>query len=165
MNRPGFETVLGLRFLSLIAFPVGAALLSVYQRSPLALAGLAGLMLLVSLVERRRMSVQMAGGQSLILGFAFRLGLLVGVFVLFTGLLALFRDTALAREFGPPDLFILCGTALAALAANEVSARIAGRRIEEVRTTLNAAMRPEAGPADAGGEIIEGEVIGGDPPR
>ena len=64
MNQPGLQTVLSLRLLSLVAFPLGAALLAIYQRSPLALAGLAGLMLAVSLVERRRLSIQQVGGGS-----------------------------------------------------------------------------------------------------
>ena len=167
MNQPGLQTVLSLRLLSLVAFPLGAALLAIYQRSPLALAGLAGLMLAVSLVERRRLSIQQVGGGSLFMGFAFRLGLLIGVFILFTGILTLFRDTALARTIALPDLLILGGTTLLALAANEISARIAGRQIAEVRTGFEAAMRAQrGGPASEGsGDIIEGEIIDADPPR
>jgi hypothetical protein len=167
MNQPGLQTVLSLRLLSLVAFPAGAALLAIYQRSPLALAGLAGLMLAVSLVERRRLSIQQVGSGSLFMGFAFRLGLLIGVFILFTGVMTLFRDTALARSIATPDLLILGGTTLTALAANEISARIAGRQIADVRTGLEAAIRAQqGGPAAEGqGEILEGEIIDADPPR
>lgn len=166
MNRPGLQTVLNLRLVSLFAFPFGAALLAIYQRSPLALAGLAALMLAVSLVERRRIAVAQVSGASLFMGFAFRLGLLIGVFVLFTGLLTLFRDTALAREIALPDLLILGGTAGLALGANEVSARIAGRQIAEVRSGLEAALRAQQGGAavPGDGEIIEGEIIDRDLP-
>lgn len=165
MNPAGLQTVIGLRLVSLIAFPMGAALLAVYQRSPLALAGLAALMLAVSLVERRRLSVTQVEGANLFMGFAFRLGLLIGVFILFAGVLTLFRDTALARSLALPDLLILGGTAALALATNEVSARLAGRQINAVRTELQAVMRArQGGPAaEGGGEIIEGEIIDTDP--
>jgi hypothetical protein len=105
-------------------------------------------------------------GASLFMGFAFRLGLLIGVFVLFTGLLTLFRDTALAREIALPDLLILGGTAGLALGANEVSARIAGRQIAEVRSGLEAALRAQQGGAavPGDGEIIDGEIIDRDLP-
>ena len=167
MNQPGLQTVITLRLVSLIAFPMGAALLAIYQRSPLALAGLAALMLVVSLIERRRIAVAQVNGASLVMGFAFRLGLLIGVFVLFNGVLTLFRDTALARTLALPDLLILGATTAAALIGNEVSARIAGRQINAVRSELQAAMRAhQGGPAAEGdGEIIEGEIIDPDPPR
>lgn len=169
MTQPGLQTVISLRLVSLIAFPMGAALLAIYQRSPLALAGLAALMLAVSLFERRRLAVAQVNGASLFMGFAFRLGLLIGVFILFNGVLTLFRDTALARGLDLPDLLILGFTTALALITNEVSARIAGNQINAVRTELQAAMRAQQGsPAAAGdGEIIEGEIIDidRDPPR
>lgn len=164
MRQPGLHTALTLRLISTIAFPAGAALLSIFERSPLALAGLAGLMLVASLVERRRLLMQPGPNRSLVMGFGVRLGLLLGVFVAFTGVLALFRDTALARTLGLEDFLILAATTIAALVANEISARIAGRHLQEARAGLEAAMRPGPG-APGGGPIIDGEILGRDPPR
>lgn len=163
------KTALKLRLVSLLAFPAGAALMAVYQRSPLALAVLAAVMLGVSLFERRRLAAvagaqAMMTGASLLGGFGFRLGLLIGIFVLTLGTLALFRDTSLARVFSGVDLALIALPAGVALAANEISARIARREFSGLQTQLSAGFGAPGGPAQEGGEIIEGEIIGEDEP-
>lgn len=171
--RATLQTALTLRLASLLAFPFGAALMAIFQRSPLALALLTAAMLAVGLYERRRMAtaagVQTAiSGASLITGFGFRLGLLIAIFILTVGVLALFRDTSLARQLATIDLALIALPAAVALIANEISARIALREFGDVRTQLSAAFGqpPGSGPANEGGDIIEGEIIDADePPR
>lgn len=162
------KTALWLRLVSLMAFPAGAVLMAVYQRSPLTLAVLTAAMLLVSLIERRRMGVAgtiNTGG--LVAGFAVRLGLLIGLFVLVNGVLTLFRDTVLARALGTADAVIIALAAGAALAANEISARIAKREIGALRSAFDEnVQRSRGGPGrpGVGGDIIEGEIIPDDEP-
>lgn len=169
--RATLQTALTLRVVSLLAFPFGAALMAIFQRSPLALALLTGAMLAVGLYERRRMAAAAGtqtaiSGASLLTGFGFRLGLLIGIFILTVGILALFRDTSLARELAGIDLALIALPAGVALAANEISARIASRELADVRSQLSAAFGQPAGPASAEGDIIEGEIIDPDgPPR
>lgn len=154
------KTALWLRLVSLLAFPAGAVLMAIYQRSPPALAVLAAVMLLVGLVERRRMGAANAiNTAGLVAGFAVRLGLLIGLFVLVNGVLTLFRDTVLARSLGAPDALIAALAAGAALAANEISARIARREIGALRSALDDNLRPGPASPHAGGDIIEGEII------
>ncbi|MBY9066442.1 hypothetical protein K1X12_06005 [Hyphomonas sp. WL0036] len=164
-------TALWLRLASLLAFPFGAALMAIYQRSPLALALLTAAMLAVSLYERRRLASatgtqSLIDGASLLTGFAFRLGLLIAIFVLTVGVLALFRDTSLARELAGTDFILIALPVGIALAANEISARIARREFSAAQTEISAAFarQPEPGATDAGGEIIEGEIIDADEP-
>lgn len=171
--RATLQTALTLRLASLLAFPAGAALMAIFQRSPLALALLTAAMLAVSLYERRRMAsaagAQTAiSGASLLTGFGFRLGLLIGIFILTVGVLALFRDTSLARQLAAIDLALIALPAGIALIANEISARIAVREFSEVRSQLSAAFGQPGGPAggDGDGDIIEGEIIDPEgPPR
>ncbi|MFN3314138.1 MAG: hypothetical protein ACK46Q_11815 [Hyphomonas sp.] len=163
------KTVLKLRLLSLAAFPAGAFLLAILQRSPFALGILAATMLAVSLYERRRLA-GIAGipavlrPAQLAMGFAFRLGLLIGVFVLTLGVLALFRDTSLAREITLLDAGIAALTAAIALIANEISARMAGPGLAGMRTELSAAFHRQ-GEGNVEGIVIEGEVIDPDEPK
>ncbi len=163
------KTAFKLRLLSLAAFPAGAFLLAVVQRSPFALGILAAAMLAVSLYERRRLA-GIAGipavlrPAQLAMGFAFRLGLLIGVFVLTLGVLALFRDTSLAREITFLDGGIAGLTGAAALIANEISARLAGPGIAGMRTELGAAFQ-RRGDGNVEGIVIEGEVIDPDEPE
>ncbi|KCZ89902.1 hypothetical protein HHI_13860 [Hyphomonas hirschiana VP5] len=171
--RATLQTALTLRLASLLAFPFGAALMAIFQRSPLALALLTAAMLAVGLYERRRMATAAGAqtaisGASLLTGFGFRLGLLIGIFILTVGVLALFRDTSLARELALIDFALIALPTAIALIANEISARIAVREFSDVRTQLSAAFGqpPGSGPADGAGEIIEGEIIDSDrPPR
>ncbi|MFN4183798.1 MAG: hypothetical protein ACK4M6_03370 [Hyphomonas sp.] len=169
--RATLQTALILRLASLLAFPFGAALMAIFQRSPLALALLTGAMLAVSLYERRRMAAAAGAqtavsGASLLTGFGFRLGLLIGIFVVTIGILALFRDTSLARQLELIDLALIALPAALALIANEISARIAVRELSDVHAQLNAAFGQPTGPANIGGDIIEGEIIDSDrPPR
>lgn len=167
---PRLRTIVWLRLTALAAFPAGAVLMAIYQRGPLSLGVLAAAMLAVSLYERRRLAA-VAGAEttvslaSLAMGFAFRLGLLIGLFILSVGLLALFRDTSLARGLGLIDLGLTGLSAALALAANEISARMARADFAAVHTELTTAFRPPGSPG-AGGDIIEGEIIDtGDPPR
>lgn len=167
--RATLQTALTLRLASLLAFPFGAALMAMFQRSPLALALLTAAMLAVGLYERRRMATAAGAqtavtGASLLTGFGFRLGLLIGIFVVTIGVLALFRDTSLARQLALIDFVLIALPAAIALIANEISARIAVREFSEVRTQLSAAFGQPPGPANTGGDIIEGEIIEDDPP-
>jgi hypothetical protein len=138
--------------------------LAVLQRSPFALALLALAMLLAGLIERRRMA-QLMGETALLrparlaMGFAFRLGLLVGLFILSLGLLALFRTTTLAREIGLLDLAVILPPLLIALGLNALSALVAGRSTAEARRLVGAAMAASRGPPEGQGEIIEGEIL------
>jgi hypothetical protein len=164
--RATLQTALGLRLASLMAFPAGAALMAIFQRSPLALALLTGAMLAVGLYERRRLATAAGAqtaisGASLLTGFGFRLGLLIGIFILTVGVLALFRDTSLARELAAIDLALIALPSLVALIANEISARIAVREFGDVHAQLSAAFSQPggSGPASEGGDIIEGEII------
>ncbi|MFN4023319.1 MAG: hypothetical protein ACK4MQ_00680 [Hyphomonas sp.] len=164
------RTIVWLRLAALLAFPGGAVLMAIYQRGPLSLAVLTAAMLAVSLYERRRLA-GVAGVEtpvspaSVAMGFAFRLGLLIGLFVLSVGFLALFRDTSLARGLGMIDLGLTGLSAATALAANEISARMARSDFTAVHTEITAAFHPPGSPG-AGGDIIDGEIIDPDePPR
>ena len=146
-------------------------MLAILQRSPFALGILAATMLAVSLYERRRLAgiagiPNVLGPAQLAMGFAFRLGLLIGVFVVTLGILALFRDTSLAREISFLDIAIAVLTAAIALIANEVSARMAGPGIAGMRAELSTAFhqRGEDG-RNVEGVVIEGEVIDPDEPK
>ena len=163
---PRLRTIVWLRLTALAAFPAGALLMAIYQRGPLSLGVLAAAMLAVSLYERRRLAAVAGAGTtvnltSLSMGFAFRLGLLIGLFILSVGLLALFRDTSLARGLGLIDLGLTGLSAGFALAANEISARMARSDFAAVHTEITAAFRP---PGSPGGDIIEGEIIDPDEP-
>ena len=154
------KTAVSLRLGSLLAFPAGAVLMAILERSWLSIAALAAAMLAVSLFERRRigraLGVEIRSNSfSLMMGLAVRFGLLTGLFVVMLGLLALFRDTALARQLGLPDLAVIILSAGGALLANALSARLA---IAETGT-------PPSGPGApaAGGVVIEGEIIKRDP--
>lgn len=165
---PRLRTIVWLRLAALLAFPAGAVLMAIYQRGPLSLAVLAAAMLAVSLFERRRLAgaagvERQVSPANVAMGFAFRLGLLIGLFVLSVGLLALFRDTSLARGLGGIDLGVTGISAAIALAANEISARMARSDFAAVHTEITAAFRPPRSPG-SGGDIIEGEVIDPDEP-
>lgn len=170
--RATLQTALGLRLASLLAFPAGAALMAIFQRSPLALALLTAAMLAVGLYERRRLAAAAGAqtaisGATVLTGFGFRLGLLIAIFVITVGILALFRDTSLARQLELIDFALIALPAAVALAANEISARIARRELGDVQSQLTAAFGGHPrGPAapDAGGDIIEGEIIDADDP-
>jgi hypothetical protein len=152
-----------LRLAGLLAFPFGVFLVAVMQRSPLMVAVLAAGMIGVSLVERLRLA-SLAGAPApvalapLLPGFAVRLGGLAGLFIILLGILALFRDTSLARGLGLEDAAIFFGISGFALAVNAISARIATTEMSGVLSSLNASFR-NSGPASgiADGEIIEGE--------
>ena len=157
------QTALGLRLATLLAFPFGVVLVALMQRSALMIVLLAAAMVGVSLVERFRLArltgtaapVTLAG---ILPGFALRLGGLAGLFIVLLGILALFRDTSLARGLGLEDVAILVGVTGFALAANAISARLATTEVSSVLSTLNATFREASpGPGSADGEIIEGE--------
>ena len=159
------QTALVLRVIAIMAFPVGVVLAALFERSLLIVAGLAIGMLFVSWVERIRL-LNLAGNDEpialagLLPGFAWRLGFLLGVFILSLGILALFRETALARSFSLTDLALLLGTIAIALTANAVSARIAVSEVGGAMAKFNAAFGGSSANDNSGaGEIIEGEVI------
>jgi hypothetical protein len=167
MSRPPLDpatrlkTTLSLRAGSLLAFPAGAVALAILQRGWLAVAVLAAVMLAVSLVERyrigRALGVDLKPGEAgLIPALAMRLGLLTGLFVVTVGVLALFRETALARSLSWIDMAVVGASAAAALVANLISGRL---------TPLPRLTEPGP-PREAPGEgvIIEGEVVDRDPP-
>lgn len=154
------KTALSLRLGSLLAFPAGAVLMAILERGWLSIAALAAVMLAVSLFERRRIGRALgvdiwANSSSLTMGLAVRFGLLTGLFVVTLGVLALFRDTALSRELGWPDLAVIGLSAGGALLANALSARLAPVSAGPGQPP------PRKAPADT--VIIEGEIIDSDP--
>ncbi|WP_439619810.1 hypothetical protein [Hyphomonas sp.] len=165
MNKPSspLQMALGLRLATLLAFPFGVVLVALMQRSPLMIVLLAAAMVGVSLVERMRLA-RLTGSSApmslaaILPGFAVRLGGLAGLFIVLLGVLALFRDTSLARGLGLADAAILFGVTGFVLAANAISARIATTEVGTVMSTMNASFRQASpGGNDMGGEIIEGE--------
>ncbi|MEZ6000260.1 hypothetical protein [Hyphomonas sp.] len=137
-------------------------LAAIAQRSFLVLLLLAGGMMLASWIERIRLL--RAAGETRLPdpgafwpGFAARTGLLLGIFIITLGILALFRDTSLARGFGWPDLLIAGGTTLAAYLMNLASARMAMGQVNIVATQLNASFAPGTRPGTGPDDIIEGE--------
>jgi len=148
--------VILLRMASLMAFPAGAVLMAILERGWLSVAALAAAMLGVSLIERRRvwqaLGVEVkTGPQAMLTGLAVRTGLLTGLFVVTLGVLALFRDTALSRQLGWPDLAVMAFSAAIALGTNALSGAMV--RVEQ----------REGPDADPDGIVIEGEIIDRDP--
>lgn len=99
-------------------------------------------------------------------GFAMRTGLLLGIFIITLGVLALFRDTSLARGFGWPDLLLAGGTTLIVYLMNLASAQLAAGQADILSAQLNAPFNAPGngpgGPAAAPGDIIEGEFTDSD---
>ena len=163
MNHPSspLQLALGLRLATLLAFPFGVVLVALMQRSFLMILLLAAAMVGVSLVERVRLARLTGSPAPLSLAAilpAVRLGGLAGLFIVLLGMLALFRDTSLARSLGLEDAAIFLGVTGFALAANAISARIATREVGSALSALNAAYdQAGPGPASMDGEIIEGE--------
>ncbi|MEZ5997240.1 MAG: hypothetical protein R3B98_00915 [Hyphomonas sp.] len=163
---PGeLQLALRLRVLSLFAFPAAAALAAFLERSFLVLFLLAAGMMLVSWIERMRFL--RAAGETRLPdpgafwpGFAMRIGLLLGIFVVTVGVLALFRDTVLARTLRWVDLVLAGGTTLVVYGMNAWSAALASTQANLVMTRLRAPFAPDhtsGGPDDAAADIIEGE--------
>lgn len=162
LSPASLQLALRLRLASLVAFPAAAALAAVLQRSFLVLLLLAGGMMLVSWIERIRFlraagETRMPDPGAFWPGFAVRTGLLLGIFIITLGVLALFRDTSLARGFGWPDLLIAGGTTLAVYLMNLASARMAAGQANIVATQLNASYQARTRPAGGSDDIIEGE--------
>ena len=164
-NASPLKTALVLRLVALLAFPAGAVLAALLERSLLTVIALAMGMLLASWVERLRL-MRAAGNDEqvnltgLLPGLAWRAGILVGMFVLSLGILALFRETVLARGLSFEDFALVAVVTGIALVANGISARIATQEI----STAVAAFRSASGEGGAndntaGGEIIEGEIV------
>ena len=165
MTRPApdpvstLKTAISLRASSLLAFPAGAVLMAILERGWLSVAALAAAMLAVSLVERRRFGRALgieipSNAGTLLTGLVVRFGLLMGLFVVTLGVLALFRDTALSRELGWPDLAVIGLSAGGALLANALSARLAPVRTEPGQPP------PRSAPAET--VVLEGEIIDSD---
>ena len=151
------KTALSLRAGSLMAFPAGAVLLAGLERGWLAIGALAAAMLAVSLLERRRfgraLGIQIPSNSgTIVMGLAVRFGLLTGLFVVTLGVLALFRDTALSRVLGWPDLAVIALSAGGALLANAFSARLV-----PIHTAAPGRPAPKSAPAET--VILEGEII------
>ena len=150
------KTALSLRAGSLLAFPAGAVLMAILERGWLSIGALAAAMLAVSLFERRRFGKALgiaipSSARTVLTGLAVRFGLLTGLFVVTLGVLALFRDTALSRSLGRPDLLVIGLSCCAALLANALSAQLAPVRAVPGRAA------PETAPAES--IILEGEII------
>lgn len=157
------KTALSLRAGSLMAFPAGAVLLAILERGWLAIGALAAAMLAVSLFERRRFGRALgiairSNAATVVMGLAVRFGLLTGLFVVTLGVLALFRDTALSRQLGWPDLAVIAVSSSGALLANALSAQLA-----PIRAPAPVRSPPKGAPAET--VILEGEIIESDPPR
>jgi hypothetical protein len=153
------KTAISLRAGSLLAFPAGAVLMAILERGWLSVAALAAAMLGVSLIERRRFGRALgieipSNAGTLLTGLVVRFGLLTGLFVVTLGVLALFRDTALSRELGWPDLAVIALSAGGALLANALSARLAPVRTEPGQPP------PRSAPAET--VVLEGEIIDSD---
>ena len=95
-------------------------------------------------------------------GFAVRTGLLLGIFIVTVGVLALFRDTSLARGFGWPDLLLAGGTTLGVYLMNLASARLAMGQADVISAQLNAPFMAPGRPANDTDDIIEGEFTEAD---
>ena len=150
------KTALSLRAGSLLAFPAGAVLMAILERGWLSIGALAAAMLAVSLFERRRFGKALgiaipSSAGTVLTGLAVRFGLLTGLFVVTLGVLALFRNTALSRSLGWPDLVVIGLSCGAALLANALSAQLAPVRAVPGRAP------PETAPAES--IILEGEII------
>ena len=169
MNQPTnvIQTALLLRIIAILAFPVGVVAAALMERSILMVAALAAGMLLVSWVERFRLH-RLSGNEEspaitgLLPGFAVRAGFLAGLFIVSLGVLALFRETILARGLGLADLGLFSAVTGVALLANAISARMATREVSSVMAQMNANFTPPGGAGPSGeapGDIIEGEVI------
>jgi len=162
LSPDSLRLALRLRLAALAAFPAAAVLAAVMERSFLVLLLLAGGMMLASWIERIRFL--RAAGETRLPdpgafwpGFAVRTGLLAGIFIVMLGVLALFRDTSLARSFGWPDLLLAGGTTLAVYLMNLASARMAEGQANIISAQLNAQFHPPGRPANDTGDVIEGE--------
>jgi hypothetical protein len=159
------KALLGLRGAAMAAYPLATLAGVIFQRGFFLVVLLAAAMLVLGELERRR-AMRLAGKwppglpRNVLMGFFIRLGALTALFIVLTGFLALFRDTSLARGLGWPDMAILFVFTALALAANEVSARLAVNRMGDAVNAIRGALGAERFDArDAEGEIIDGEVI------
>lgn len=163
--RKPLTYALGLKALGLLAFPLIAVLAAILQRSFLLLVLLAAAMACVGFIQRRQM-LKAAGQQQIvnpgrfIAGIGARLGALLGLFVLTLGVLALFRDTSLARSLNGLDAALVLFPTLLTLGADMFLAHTVNREMESVRTSVHSETH-RANP-NAQGPIIEGEII---PPK
>ncbi|MGH1421975.1 MAG: hypothetical protein ACRBEQ_09165 [Hyphomonas sp.] len=156
------KTVLNLRMLAIVVFPLATVLLALLERSVLMVAVLAIGMMISSAVERRRLPETRGLLQpaALISGAAVRFGLLAGLFVICLGIFTLFRETALARSLQWIDLLIFLGATGLSVGANEISARIAATQINTGTDGISSifAQTSPGNSKDADGVIIEGEL-------
>ncbi len=159
------KALLGLRGAAMLAYPVAAIVGVIFQRGFFLIVLLAAAMQILGELERRR-AMRLAGKwppglpKNLLMGFAIRLGALSALFIVLVGFLALFRDTSLARGLGWPDAAILGLFTALAVAANEVSARLAVNRMGDAVNALRGALSAERFDArDSEGEIIDGEIV------
>lgn len=159
-----FVRIILLRLAALAVFPAGAILLGVFQSSLLALALLAAAMTVITLFSVRNLLAMGApagaiGLKALVTSFLVMLVLLIAVFVVTIGVLALFRDTSLAREVGIRDLAVIAGASLVAVMANRSSGKMVKTEFAAARSQFATVFGRPGGPASGSGEIIEGEVV------
>lgn len=162
--RP-LKFAVALKAIALLAFPVAVIAAALLQRSVVLLAGFALMMVIISVIQKQTAAAQL--GQPAVIsiagimtGFAARFGVMVGFFVVLIGIMAMFRETALARSFGQTDALLLLIPAAISMGASAISRRIFGVQMHDTLAGLQAAFNTSQGrPADADGDIIEGEII------
>ena len=154
-----------LKLLAVLVFPAAAILAAVLERSWLLVAVLAVGMMIVGQIERFRIAHAAGVDMRLQLhilfaGFAWRVGVLSGLFIVMLGILALFRDTALAREIGIVDVVVALAATGIAMLANLIGGRMAGEGLAASFSAFRSSFSQSAETDYAfDGEIIEGEVI------
>ena len=106
---------LNLRLAAILVFPFGIFLIALMQRSLLMVGAIAVGMVLSNRLEQVRFqnavgaleklrAAQRLKLNGIVSGLAWRAGVLAGLFILLIGIMALFRDTSLARGFGWVDV-------------------------------------------------------------
>lgn len=154
-----------LKAIALLVFPMAVIAAAILQRSVILLAGFALVMVIINIVQKQTAAAQL--GQppvisiaGIVTGFAVRFGAMVGFFVVLIGIMAMFRETSLARGFGQTDAVLLLIPAAISVGASAISRRIFGVQMQDTVAGLRAAFSTsQGGPAEADGEIIEGEII------
>lgn len=162
--RP-LKFAVALKAIALLVFPMAVIAAAILQRSVILLAGFALVMVIINIIQKQTAAAQL--GQPAIIsvpgivtGFAVRFGAMVGFFVVLIGIMAMFRETSLARGFGQIDALLLLIPAVISIGASAISRRLFGVQMQDTVAGLRAAFNTSQGrPAQADGEIIEGEII------
>lgn len=166
-----FQYAIGLKAIGIFAFPAMAAMAAILER-PVAVLLLLAIFMSLTGVIQRRIAMRAAGHQqridprALASGIGARLIGLIAVFIVTIGVLALFRDTSLARTLGPVDALLVLLPTIIALGSDFLLAHTMKTELAAAKDVFEAAKSSRhAGPgrpSETGGPIIEGEII--DPP-